>query len=84
MKFTEYVAQQDRMYTEMSRNKKRKRSQPVQMPKSDNEPMVIKVDDTKIGWGHQAHASGTGVWAQGERRKRDRGSAKRAAIQDQM
>jgi hypothetical protein len=83
MKFTEYVAQQDRIYSEMARNKRKKRSQPVQMPKKDDGPMIIKADDLNVGWGHQPHASGTGVWAQGERRQRDRGAAKRAAIRDQ-
>lgn len=81
MKFAEYVDRQDRMYSEMARNKKK--SQPVQMPKSDDGPMIIKVDDTKIGWGHQPHVSGTGVHDQRPRRQRTRGASKRSALRDQ-
>jgi len=86
MKFIEYVSQKDRIYNEMSRSnkKKGKKAQPVQMPKTGNEPMIIKPDDLAISIGHQTTGFKTGAHAQGEPRKRTRSASKRAAVNDQM
>lgn len=85
MKFIDYVEKQDRMYNEMAG--KKKKPQPVQMPKEDD-PQVIKGELGNIG--HQNHMSGVGVWNQkkpgntgNRRRQQTRASRNNAAIKDQ-
>jgi len=66
----------------MAKRKKRK-SQPVAMPQEDTGKMVIEINDSKIGWGHMAHASGCGAHSDKRfRRRRTRGAMRRKAIAD--
>jgi hypothetical protein len=61
--------------------KRKKKSQPVVMPKRDTGKIIVKVDDSKIGWGHMAHVSGAGVHADSRlKRSRTRGALRRKAI----
>jgi|APSaa5957512493_1039668.scaffolds.fasta_scaffold137680_1 hypothetical protein len=63
--------------------KRKKKSQPVVMPKRDTGKMIVKVEDSKIGWGHMAHVSGAGVHNDSRlKRRRTRGALRRNAIAD--
>lgn len=80
MKFNEFVSEKDRMYSEMSKNKKK--SQPNIAPK-DRSPfgkITLQLGPTAIG--HQGHISGTGVHDSRPKRQRTRGAAHRAAVKE--
>lgn len=63
--------------------KRKRKSTPVVMPKRDTGKMIIKVNDSKIGWGHMAHVSGAGVHNDSRlKRQRTRGALRRNAIAD--
>jgi hypothetical protein len=67
----------------MAKRKKRK-AQPVVMPKEDTGKMTIRVDDSKIAWGHMARPTGTGRHADSRfKRRRTRGALRRSALADQ-
>ncbi len=67
----------------MAKKKRKHRSQPVVMPKTDADMMkfTIHIDPTKVAIGHQPHISGTGV--HGDRRTkrhRTRAAQRRRAV----
>ena len=65
----------------MAKRKKRK-AQPVVMPKKDTGKMTIKLD--KIPLGHMAHVTGIGRHTDSRlRRRRTRGAMRRSVIADQ-
>ena len=66
----------------MAKRKKRK-AQPVVIPKKDTGKFIIKIDDSKIGWGHMAHVTGIGRHADSRlKRRRTRGALRRAVLAD--
>lgn len=67
----------DRTLIEMA-----KKPQPVEMPKADDNKMVIRAADINVSIGHQGPISGTGVHDPRPRRERTRAAQKRKAIAD--
>ena len=64
--------------------KRRKKPQPVVMPKQESNVMTITVDVTKLATGHQPHISGTGVHADKRfRRARTRSAQRRRWLAEQ-
>ena len=80
MKFNEFVADRDRMYSEMA--KKKKKSQPVVMPKPVSNTIKIPSDPAKVARGHAAHRGGAGSHDSRPKRQRTRGAADRAAVRE--
>ena len=85
MSFEEYVLRRDgEKLTMMEMARKKKKSQPVVMPKKDDGKMVIKIDPTKVSIGHQQSSFRTGAHNPRPKRDRTRSQRKRNAIKDQL